>query len=98
MIHYFTNLITEVDDQLQFINAEYVVIQKRAEESYAVTSKAYEHLQALILKYKFKNQSEEIRYFKSQKPKLIVKLIYFSKVYHIEMKRHLGLKKSKNTS
>lgn len=95
MQNYFSKLIVDVDDQLQFINAEYEVMQKRAEESYNISSKAYEQLQSFVLKHKFKNQSEEIRYFKSQKPKLIAKLIYFSKVYHIEMKKPQGSEKSK---
>lgn len=95
MVDFFNNLIIDVDDQLQFINAEFEMQQKRAEESYKVISIAYEKLQAFLLKHKFKTQHEEIKYFKSQKPKLTSKLIYFGKVYHIEMKKPQGTVKSK---
>jgi hypothetical protein len=92
---YFNGLIIEIEDQLQFINAEYEVTQKRAEESYIVIAKGYDKLQGFIAKYKFKSQAEEIRYFKTLKPKLICRLIYFAKVYHIETKKPQGTQKSK---
>lgn len=95
MQDFFDNIIPEIEDQLQFINAEFEVQQKRAEESYKIVSKAYDKLQTFVLKYKFKTAGEEIKYFKTQKPQLISKLIYFGKVYHIEMKKPQGTDKSK---
>lgn len=95
MQNYFFKLLNGIDDQIQFINAEFEVNQKRAEESYIVSAKAYDQLQLFVLKYKFKNQTEEIKYFKTQKPKLLAKLIYFIKVYHIETKKPQGTAKSK---
>lgn len=95
MLTYFSKAIVELEDQLQFISAEFEITQKRAEESYIIISKAYEQLQAFVTKYKFKNQSEEIKYFKNQKPKLLSKLIYFGKVYHIENNKPQGTHKSK---
>ena len=41
---YFNKAITELEDQLQFIGAEFEVIQKRAEESHIILSKAYAQL------------------------------------------------------
>ncbi len=52
-------------------------------------------MQNFVSKHKFKNQTEEIKYFKSQKPKLLSKLIYFGKVYHIENNKPQGTYKSK---
>lgn len=95
MHNYFNEIIRKVEDDLQFINAEFDITHKRAEESYAVVAKAYEKLQVFVQKYKFKNQSEEIRYFKIHKPKLLARLIYFSRVYHIETKKPPGTDKSK---
>lgn len=95
MQNYFSKLLNEIEDQIQFINVEFEINQKRAEESYIISAKAYEQLQIFVLKYKFKNQSEEVRYFKIQKPKLIAKLIYFGKAYHIETKKPQGTYKSK---
>ncbi|MDP3557685.1 MAG: RteC domain-containing protein [Bacteroidota bacterium] len=95
MQNFFTKLLSDIEDQLQFVNAEEEIIQKRAEESYILIAKSYEKLQLFILKYKFKSQSEEIKYFKTLKPKLIARLIYFAKVYHIETKKPQGTDKSK---
>ena len=71
MVDFFKKILFELDDQLQFITSEFETHQKRAEESYAIISKAYEKLQAFVLKYKFRSEQEEINYFKIQKPKLI---------------------------
>ncbi len=95
MNDYTTKLLNDLEDQLQFINSEFEVQQKRAEESHKVTSNAYDKLQVFVLKYKFKSTNEEIKYFKIQKPKLISKLIYFGKVYHIETNKPQGTDKSK---
>lgn len=95
MLTFFNNIIIEVENQLQFISIEFELTQKRAEESYIIISRAYENLQSFIVKYKFKNQSEEIKYFKTQKPELLSKLIYYGKVYHIENNKPQGTYKSK---
>lgn len=95
MQDFFTKLLNDIEDQLQFVNAEHDVTQKRAEESHIIINNAYHKLQQFVLKYKFRNQSEEIKYFKLLKPKLISKLIYFSKIYHVETKKPQGSDKSK---
>ena len=95
MNDYFYKLITELDDQLNFITAEHEDKIKRAEESIKIVIVAYEQLKLKIDKYKFKNQSEEIHYFKKLKPKLISKYIYFTKVYNIETKKPQGSDKTK---
>ncbi len=40
--------------------------------------------------YKFKNDEEEICFFKEYKPQLFSRLIYFSEIYKIETKRPTG--------
>jgi hypothetical protein len=92
---FFSKLSRELDEQLQFIQAEFDHNQKRAEESYLVLEKAYARLHSFVLKYKFKSRSEEIFYFKTLKPKISAKLIYFLKVYHIETKKPQGSNKAK---
>lgn len=89
------SLLVELDNQLHFINAEHEDKIKRSEESAKIVSKAYEQLKQAVLKRRFKNQSEEIQYFKTLKPKLISKYIYFSEVYNIETKKPQGSDKSK---
>lgn len=88
-------LLIDIEDQLQFINAEFEDKIKRSEESAKIVMKAYEQLKQIVIKHKFKNQSEEIHYFKNLKPKLISKYIYFTKVYNIETKKPQGSDKIK---
>ncbi len=95
MIDYVNSTLSNIEDQLNFIHAEHEDKIKRSEESAKIILKAYNQLKQFISKYKFKNQSEEIHYFKALKPKLISKYIYFSKVYNIETNKPQGSDKSK---
>lgn len=47
-----------------------------------------------ILKRGFKNNHEEIRFFKYQKPAIVSKLIYYNAIYKIETKKPYGGEKS----
>jgi len=47
-------------------------------------------LRAFILNYTFKNEEEEILFFKDIKPKIFSKLIYHVKINNIEGKKPLG--------
>jgi len=48
---------------------------------------AFEKLKTLVAGYKFPTPEEEITFFKRTKPKLFSKLIYFRKIYYLEIKR-----------
>jgi len=43
-----------------------------------------------LLEFGFKNEQEEICFFKEMKPQILSKLIYFNKIYTIELKRPNG--------
>src|SRR5690606_29322808 len=45
-----------------------------------------------VLKKGFKNNDEEIRFFKYQKPASVAKLIYYNDIYKIETKKPYGEK------
>jgi len=45
-----------------------------------------------ILERGFKNNDEEIRFFKNQKPVILAKLIYYNTIYKIETKKPYGAK------
>lgn len=51
---------------------------------------AFEGLKTFITTYSFKDNMEEIRFFKEVKPRLLSHLIFYSKVYTIEMKMPTG--------
>ncbi len=58
---------------------------------------AFEDLKVVVSDYVFENTTAEIYFFKECKPKLFSKLIYYSKVYTIEMRRptcSLGVQKN----
>ena len=46
----------------------------------------YEQLRELIISYSFPSVEDEICFFKELKSEILSKYIYFSKVYHIELK------------
>ncbi|MGO3262021.1 MAG: RteC domain-containing protein [Mesonia sp.] len=48
-----------------------------------------------VLTKGFKNNSEEIRFFKYQKPAIVAKLIYYNTIYKIETKKPYGAKSIK---
>lgn len=52
--------------------------------------KSYEDLKLFISNYSFKDDAEEIRFFKEVKPRLFSLLVYHSNVYNIEMRMPTG--------
>lgn len=50
----------------------------------------FKKLKAFISDYEFKDENEEIRFFKKIKPQLFSKLIYYQKIYKIETMRPNG--------
>jgi hypothetical protein len=89
MSEVFVKIITNAEEQVQFISLEIEDIITRSETSIALILKALEQLKTSALKMKF-NQVEEIKFFKETKPQLLSKLVYHNKIYKIEMKRPQG--------
>lgn len=85
----------EIDAKIEQIErSEISMITKSLEASYILTE-AFNQLKAFILSYKFKDEEEEIFFFKEAKPKLCSRLIYYRKVYNIEMNRPTGIDKQR---
>lgn len=83
-------LLLSLEDQLKFIDLEQDDPIKAAQLSIDVCRKANEKLKAFILKHKFKNQNEEIKFFKETKPKFLARLVYHLKIYKIESRKPNG--------
>lgn len=49
--------------------------------------KIFVQLKDFIGSYQFRSESEEILFFKTIKPRIFCKLIYYRKIYNIEMNR-----------
>lgn len=90
MKNFTSNLESDLNSRLHFINLENHKEIVLAELSMRESLDALKKLKAFILKYKFKSESEEIEFFKYIKPHFLSKTIYFNKVFTIEMKRPSG--------
>ncbi|GHV18263.1 hypothetical protein FACS1894169_14730 [Bacteroidia bacterium] len=51
---------------------------------------AFEELKSFVSNYSFKNEDEEILFFKEMKPQLFSQLIYYNEVYNIELRMPTG--------
>lgn len=90
MLGFSNKLLSDLENQLLFIEQENDIILKRAELSFIVCKKAVQQLKSFILKYKFKTTSEEMKFFKEIKPQFTSKLIYHLILYNIETKKPNG--------
>lgn len=82
--------LSELNEQLRFIEIEYPEPIKRIEVSISAIYSSIEKLKLLVSKYKFKNKAEEIAFFKHSKPQFYGKMLYYNKLLCIETKRPKG--------
>lgn len=95
MIEYVAKLRKETDEAIDRIESSDFNILKKSLEASHVLAGAFDQLKAFILLYQFKEEEEEITFFKEIKPKLCYRLIYYRKLYNIEMNRPAGVDKQK---
>lgn len=88
-------LYSQLEEQLRFVHLEIKDILKNAETSIEIILNALHELKSQIIKYKFKNEQEEIKFFKEEKPLFLSKLIYFNAIYKIETSKPYGSEESK---
>ena len=77
-----TKLLTELNEQLNFIDLKIDNEIKKSEKAIEISIKAKDNLKALILKTNFKTQEEEIQFFKEIKPQFLSKFIYYNAIYN----------------
>jgi len=90
MIRFTDNLKQEIDQYLLVINAKEVDTLKKAEEITSLLKQAFNRLRFFIHEYKFKDEEEEILFFREIKPNLFCDLIYYQKMYNLEIHRPAG--------
>lgn len=83
-------LLNDLDEQLRFLNLEMDNSIQVAENAITIVLKSIEKLKSFILKHKFKDQFEEIYFFKKLKPQFLAKLIYYNRIYIIETHKPHG--------
>lgn len=81
----------EADKRLKKIEISDLNILKKSLEASLVLGDAFRRLREFVSTYTFKNEAEEIEFFKVVKPRLYHRLIYYRKVYNIEMNRPVGI-------
>lgn len=90
MNQFVTKLNKSLNSQLQSIDLEETDLIKKAQKSIRCIKNALIQLKAFILEYTFRDEDEEILFFKEIKPDLFSKLIYFVKLFNIESRRPTG--------
>lgn len=80
----------ELEEQLQFVHLEIRDVIKNTETSMEIIINALQKLKNYIIKYKFRNEQEEIKFFKEEKPLFLSKLIYFNSIYKSEIGKPYG--------
>ncbi|MDH6310310.1 hypothetical protein M2451_003100 [Dysgonomonas sp. PFB1-18] len=95
MIQFTTRLKKEVDAKIEQIECSEVSMITKSLEASRVLLEAFNQLKAFFLSYNFKDEDEEILFFKEVKPRLGSHLIYYRKVYNFEMNRPAGIDKQR---
>ena len=95
MFEYTTRLRKETDELIEKIESSESNILKKSLEASHVLAEAFNQLKTFILSYQFKDEEEEVTFFKEIKPKICYRLIYYRKLYNIEMNRPAGIDKQK---
>jgi hypothetical protein len=95
MIQFTSRLKKEIDTKIEQIECSEISMINKSLDASRVLREAFKQLKAFILSYSFKDEDEEIFFFKDVKPKLCSRLIYYRKVYNIEMNRPTGIDKQR---
>lgn len=95
MIQFTSRLKNEVDAKIEEIERAEISSMTKSLEASRVLKEAYSQLKAFVLSYTFPNEEEEILFFKEIKPRLCFRLIYYRKLYNIEMDRPTGTEKQR---
>lgn len=93
MKEFFLHLNAALDYQLQTIQAKEQNVLKVCEAALKASRKSLTSLRDELLKTDFVEKEEEIWFFKEAKPSLLSKVIYYDKLYNLELRRPIGREK-----
>lgn len=92
MISYFSTHYQQLSDQLQQIAYQADNILQRAQRSLESIQISIQTLKQYILDHPFRDDQEEIEFFKRLKPQLLRELIFYKEIYDFEARRPVGNK------
>jgi RteC protein. len=90
MEKYISSLKNRIIQDIQKIEEQECCVLQRSGLIIPLLEKAFDELKSFISDYSFKDELEEIRFFKEIKPQLFSQLVYHNKVYNIEMRIPTG--------
>ena len=90
MIHYIKALEAKINLYIREVESEEINLMNRSLSIANKLEEAIGGLKAFIKTYSFKDIREEILFFKEIKPRIHCRLIYYRKVYNLELNRPLG--------
>jgi len=95
MIQFTSQLKKEFDAKIEQIECSEVSTMNKSLEASRILDEAFNQLKTFILSYTFQSEEEEILFFKEIKPRLCFRLIYYRKLYNIEINRPAGIDKQR---
>ncbi len=97
MLHFIKNLEDKTWRKIREIESAGLDITNRSLAVLKLQEEMFGQLKEFIINYRFRDENEEILFFKEIKPRMLCKLLYYRKIYNIEMNRPLcGLDASRN--
>ena len=91
MRSFVSTLEKEIEKKLRNLEHSNLNVLKKSLEASLVLGDAFQRLREFVAGYTFSTEAEEIEFFKVIKPRLYHRLIYYRKVYNIEMNRPVGV-------
>ena len=91
MDNFINNLEKEIEKKLKTIESADLNIMKKSLETSQILVNAFQKVKEFIGSYTFKDEAEEIDFFKEIKPRLFYRLLSYCKIYNIEMNRPVGV-------
>ncbi len=80
MVKFTSSLIANMTEDLSEISSQSGNTLQKAERSYQCVQRVIRNLKVFILDYSFRDQAEEIKFFKEIKPQFLSELIYYKEV------------------
>lgn|SRR3989344_310829 len=87
---FINKTLQKLEEKLSHLEQEHDSVLKRSELCFNESKTSLELLKQFIIKHKFKNESEEIHFFKELKPQFASKLVFYLMLYNIETKKPNG--------
>lgn len=90
----YEKILHELEKALELLELEVDDILLTAERGIKYSKQALKEIRNIVIEYSFEDNKEEINFFKTVKPKVYGKLIYYVKLFNIESKHPRSSRKS----